>query len=67
MHHHETYVRFWISPKWLCGNSCTCSHDVRLYITGTNEPKNAKKDKQEESYRWSQMIHDTQSDQISQK
>ena len=21
-----------LSPQWLCGNSCTWSHDVRLYI-----------------------------------
>ena len=23
---------------WLCGNSCTWAHDVRLHIAGTNEP-----------------------------
>ena len=26
-----------LSPRWLCGNSCTWAHDVRLHITGTNE------------------------------
>ena len=24
---------------WLCGNSCTWAHNVRLHIAGTNEPK----------------------------
>ena len=37
---------FWLSPQWLCGNSCTWAHDVRLYIAGTNEPKSAQEAKQ---------------------
>ena len=23
---------YYQSPQWLCGNSCTWAHDVRLYI-----------------------------------
>ena len=23
-----------LSPQWLCGNSCTWAHDVRLHIAG---------------------------------
>ena len=34
------------SPQWLCGNSCTWAHDVRLHIAGTNEPKSAQQAKQ---------------------
>ena len=29
----------WLPPQWLCGNSCIWSHDVRLHIAGTSEPK----------------------------
>ena len=36
-----------LSPQWLCGNSCTWAHDVRLYIArSTNEPKSAQQAKQ---------------------
>ena len=35
-----------LSPQWLCGNSCTWAHDVRLHIAGTNEPKSAQQAKQ---------------------
>ena len=40
--------------------SCTQTHDVRLHITGTNEPKFAQQDKQGALYKWSQVIHDRQ-------
>ena len=26
-------------PEWFYGNSCTYTHDPRLYIVDTNEPK----------------------------
>ena len=32
-------------PQWLCVNSCTWAHDVRLHIAGTNEPKSAQQAK----------------------
>ena len=35
-----------LSPHWLCGNSCTWAHDVRLHIAGTNETKSAQQAKQ---------------------
>ena len=35
-----------LSPQWLCGNSCTWAHDVRLHIAGTNEPKSAQQAKE---------------------
>ena len=25
---HENNMPFWLSPQWLCGNSCTWGHDV---------------------------------------
>ena len=31
-----------LSPQWVCSNSCTWAHDVRLQIAGTNEPKSAQ-------------------------
>ena len=31
-----------LSLQWLCGNSCTWAHDVRLHIAGTNEAKSAQ-------------------------
>ena len=57
----------WLSPQWLCGNSCTWVHDVRLHIPGTSEPKSAQQAKQGTWYKWSYVIHDTQSAQIPQK
>ena len=27
---HENHVPSRLSPQWLCGNSCTWAHDVRL-------------------------------------
>ena len=36
-----------LSPQWFCGNLCTCAHDVRLNIAGTNEAKNSQQSKQE--------------------
>ena len=35
-----------LSAQWLCGNSCTWAHNVRLHIAGTNEPKSAQQVKQ---------------------
>ena len=43
---HENNVPSRLSPQWLCGNSCTWAHDVRLHIAGTNEPKSAQQAKQ---------------------
>ena len=43
---HENNVPSQFSPQWLCGNSCTWAHDVRLHIAGTNEPKSAQQAKQ---------------------
>ena len=42
--YHENNVPSWLSPQWLCGNSCTWAHDV--HIAGTNEPKSAQQAKQ---------------------
>ena len=28
--YHENNAPSWLSPHWLCGNSCTWAHDVRL-------------------------------------
>ena len=28
----------WLSPEWLCGNSCIWAYDVRSCIVGNNEP-----------------------------
>ena len=35
-----------LSPEWLCGNSCTWAHNVRLHIAGTNEPKSVQQVKE---------------------
>ena len=43
---HENNVPSRLSTQWLCGNSCTWAHDVRLHIAGTNEPKSAQQAKQ---------------------
>ena len=37
--YHENNVPSRLSPQWLCGNSCTWAHDVRLQIADANEPK----------------------------
>ena len=44
-----------LSPHWLCCNSCTSAHDVRLHIAGVNEPKRAQQDKQHNisDHKWS--------------
>ena len=42
----ENNVPSRLSPQWLCGNSCTWTHDVELHSTGTNEPKSAQQAKQ---------------------
>ena len=39
-------IHIYIYIQWLCGNSCTSAHDVRLHIDGTNEPKSAQQAKQ---------------------
>ena len=43
---HKNNVPSRLTPQWLCGNSCTWAHDVRLHIAGTNEPKSAQQAKQ---------------------
>ena len=48
---HENNVPSRLSPQWLCGNSCTWAHDVRLHIAGTNEPKSAQQAKQGTKYK----------------
>ena len=40
---------------------------MRLHTAGTNEPKSAPQAKQGAIYKWSSLIDDTQSAQISQK
>ena len=35
----------YISPQWLCGNSCNWAHNVQLHIAGTNEPNSAQQAK----------------------
>ena len=44
--YHESNVSSRLSPQWLCGNSCTWVHTVRLHIAGTNEPKSDQQAKQ---------------------
>ena len=44
--YHENNVPSRLSPQWLCGNSCTWAHDVRLHIAATNEPKSTQQAKQ---------------------
>ena len=44
--YHENNVPSRLLPQWLCGNSCTWAHEVRLHIAGTNEPKSAQQAKQ---------------------
>ena len=39
---HENNVPSRLSPQWLPDNSCTWAHDVRLDITGANEPESAQ-------------------------
>ena len=47
----DNYVPSQLSPQWLCGNSCTWPHDVRLHIAYTSEPKSAQQAKQEHNIR----------------
>ena len=42
----ENNVPSRLSSQWLCGNSFTWAHDVRLRIAGTNKPKSAQQAKQ---------------------
>ena len=44
--YHENNAPSQLSPQWLCGNSCTGAHDVRLHTAGTNEPRSAQQTKQ---------------------
>ena len=44
--YHEKNVSSRLSPQWLCSNSFTWAHDVRLHIAGTNKPKSAQQVKQ---------------------
>ena len=32
IYNHENNVPSRLSPQWLCGNSCTWAHDVRLTV-----------------------------------
>ena len=36
-----------LSPQWLCGNSCTWTRNVRLYLGGTSEPRVLNKQSKE--------------------
>ena len=49
------YMSSHLSPHWLCWNSRTSAHDVRLHIAGVNEPKRAQQDKQHNisDHKWS--------------
>ena len=29
--YHENNVPSWLSPQWLCGNSCTWAHDILFF------------------------------------
>ena len=51
-------MTLWLSPQWVCGNSCTWAQDVLLYISGTNEPKSGQQVRQGAKYKKSQVIHD---------
>ena len=42
IYNHENNVPSQLSPQWICGNSCTWAHDVRLHIASTNEAKSAQ-------------------------
>ena len=42
---HENNVTSLLSSQWLCGNSCTWTHDVRLHIAGNIEPMSAQRAK----------------------
>ena len=49
---HAKKVLSRLSPQSLYDNSCTCVHDLRLQIAGTNEPKSAQQTMQVASYKW---------------
>ena len=36
IYNRENNVPSWLSPKWLCGNSCTWAHDVYLCKSQSN-------------------------------
>ena len=40
----------WLSPQWICGNSCTRAHDLWLPIASTNEPKSDQEARQGAKY-----------------
>ena len=42
MCYYENNVPSRLSKQWLCSNSCTWPHDVRLHIAGTSQPKSAQ-------------------------
>ena len=44
--YHEKNMPSRLSPQWLCRNSCTWAHDVRLHIARTNEPNSAQQARQ---------------------
>ena len=43
------YIYIKLSPQWLCSNSCTWAHDVRLHIAGTDEPQRVLNKQSKES------------------
>ena len=43
---YENNVPSQLSQQWLCGNSGTWVHDVRLHVVGSNELKSAQQAKQ---------------------
>ena len=43
---YENNVPSQLSPQWLCGNSGTWVHDVRLHIVRTNELTSSQQAKQ---------------------
>ena len=45
MCNHENNVPSRLSPQYLCGNSCTGAHGLRLHVAATNEPKSAQQAK----------------------
>ena len=62
IYNHENNVPSGLSPQRFWGTLCTWTHDAQLHIPSNNEPKNAQ-----ETNKWSLVIHDTQSAQMSRK
>ena len=43
---HENNVVSQLPPQWLCEKSYIWTHDLRLHIASTNEPKSVQQAKQ---------------------